>query len=546
MHRSGTSALAGLLQQAGVEFGSVARYSPHNRKGNREHPEIMALNEALLAHNGWRWDQTDGYLVKLQWNRSLAHWRDRIILAHRDEPLWGFKDPRTLLTLAFWLDGLQEHQVTLLATFRHPLAVAQSLQARHPQQLTISHGVSLWVLYNRLLAYWQQQTAVASLHFDLPAEAYTQAARRLLERCCHHALAPSAAPFFDPQLRHQQACDEAWHQVEPAASAVEAQLLYQQLLHHYRTQADLEHLEQRPFFDAPAQPPQLSIIVIFYNMRREAIRTLYSLTRYYQQNVNDLHYEIIALDNGSSQPLDRDHLAHLGSQIRYAYFPSAHPAPCAALNYGVRLARAARVMCLIDGARILSPGVIDQTMKAFQHYQNPFIYTLSMHLGAQPQNQSIQNGYNQAFEDGLLRDSGWEQAGYQLFDNAVPALSSGHGFYANLTESNCIALSKEAYHALGGFDERFISPGGGLANHDFFQRAVTTPTMQPVLLLGEASFHQFHGGVATNVALAEHPWPRFAAEYEQIRGYPYQEQAVQPEYFGRMNVWAQQSAGGKG
>jgi len=42
--------------------------------------------------------------------------------------LWGFKDPRTLLTLDGWLEALPE--VSLAATFRHPLSVAGSLQER--------------------------------------------------------------------------------------------------------------------------------------------------------------------------------------------------------------------------------------------------------------------------------------------------------------------------------------------------------------------------------------------------------------------------------
>jgi hypothetical protein len=42
-----------------------------------------------------------------------------------------------------------------------------------------------------------------------------------------------------------------------------------------------------------------------------------------------------------------------------------------------------------------------------------------------------------------------------------------------------------------------------------------------------------HGGVATNVPMEEHPWPTLEAEYEAIRGKPY-EPAVgrEPVYLG--------------
>ena len=66
-------------------------------------------------------------------------------------------------------------------------------------------------------------------------------------------------------------------------------------------------------------------------------------------------------------------------------------------------------------------------------------------------------------------------------------------------------------------------------------RAVTIiefAMVAPVMLLGEATFHQFHGGVATNVPRAEHPWARMAAEYEAIRGKPYANEGTRPDYAG--------------
>ena len=41
MHRSGTSCLAGSLQQAGLELGDVFTSNPFNKKGNREHRDVM-------------------------------------------------------------------------------------------------------------------------------------------------------------------------------------------------------------------------------------------------------------------------------------------------------------------------------------------------------------------------------------------------------------------------------------------------------------------------------------------------------------------------
>jgi len=98
--------------------------------------------------------------------------------------------------------------------------------------------------------------------------------------------------------------------------------------------------------------PIISIIINFYNMRREAERTLYSLTSGYQKGVDPEDYEVIAIDNGSTEPLDKDWVKSFGNNFRYVYFNSESPSPCAAMNYAVDLAGTEFITCCIDGARI--------------------------------------------------------------------------------------------------------------------------------------------------------------------------------------------------
>jgi hypothetical protein len=57
----------------------------------------------------------------------------------------------------------------------------------------------------------------------------------------------------------------------------------------------------------------------------------------------------------------------------------------------------------------------------------------------------------------------------------------------------------------------------------------------PVGVLGEGVFHQFHGGVATNVPLVEHPWESFDAEYRRLRGESFTPApSPEPLYVGSM------------
>jgi hypothetical protein len=279
--------------------------------------------------------------------------------------------------------------------------------------------------------------------------------------------------------------------------------------------------------------PRLSVIVVFHDMRREARRTLRTLAPSYQRNVLAGDYEILAVDNGSAAPLQPTDLDAAGdAAVVCRYEPAGAPSPCAAINRAAAAARGDYVMVCIDGARMLSPGIVRLALDALQARARPFVYTLGMHLGPRPQNESMLEGYDQSVEDTLLEGIGWEEDGYRLFGVSSLAYSSGGGFFGTLSESNCFALRRDDFLALGGMDERFESPGGGLVNLDFFNRVHALPGVVPVMLLGEATFHQFHGGVATNVPRSEHPWPRMAAEYRSIRGRDFAAEAFRPDYAG--------------
>lgn len=281
--------------------------------------------------------------------------------------------------------------------------------------------------------------------------------------------------------------------------------------------------------------PKLSVIVNFYNMPREAERTLYSLSTAYQQNIKACDYEVLAIDNGSTQALQAESVRSFGENFHYHYLQTNSVSPCKALNQATKLARGELVICCIDGARILSPNILSLSLQAAKLHEHPFIYTMSMHLGIKPQNISMSEGYNQQVEDQLLNTTDWRANGYQLFTISSTALSSGNGFFSKFAESNCFCMKKSDYLQLGGFDEAFTSKGGGLVNLDFFNRIHEDEHFYPILLLGEATFHQFHGGVATNVVMKNHPWDEMAAEYQGIRLKKFNTIYKQPTYFGSLD-----------
>ncbi len=276
----------------------------------------------------------------------------------------------------------------------------------------------------------------------------------------------------------------------------------------------------------------LSVVAVFFNMRREAEQTLYTLTRSYQQLGDETGYEVMVIDNGSSKPLDSSSIESFGADFRYHYAEADSPSPCAAINRFVSEARFEHVMVLIDGARMLSPGVIRWTMLALELFQHPFVYTIGMHLGPKPQNFLVSEGYGRADEDQLLQRADWKNNGYNLFKISTTALSSKQGFFSAPTESNCFALRKTDFIRAGLYRTQFRSRGGGLCNLEIFNRIHETQWIQPVMLLGEATFHQFHGGVATNVPMSQHPWQSMQKEYAGIVGEPWRNKSRPPTYLG--------------
>lgn len=283
--------------------------------------------------------------------------------------------------------------------------------------------------------------------------------------------------------------------------------------------------------EGPADSPDLSIVVVFHEMRREAERTLYSLSPSYQEDLEDLRYEVIAIDNGSAKPLGERFVERFGAPFRYEYRETESVSPASAVNFGVGLARGEFVGIIVDGARMASPGLISRSFEALKLFGRPAVFALSWHLGEQVQNVSMLSGYDQSVEDRLLDSVDWRTDGRRLFDISVLAQSSGRGFFGGVpTEFSWICLKKRQFEAIGGFDESFVSRGGGMVNHDFRNRLVASPEVRPVMILGEGVFHQFHGGVATNVPMDRHPQAEFRAEYERIKGGPY-EAVEAPEVF---------------
>jgi hypothetical protein len=196
MHRSGTSSLTGCLEQRGLYLGEVSQKNPFNSKGNRENSRVMELNNSVLEASGGRWDSPPDEMI---WTNDLAAERDALVASLKQSGAqhWGFKDPRTLLTLPFWEEVIPE--ISFVGTFRHPAAVAKSLNAR--SGMPLEQGLALWRKYNRrLLALWARNPFPV-VSFDAPPGEYIAAIDRAAA-VLGLGEPPSSGVFFEESLRH--------------------------------------------------------------------------------------------------------------------------------------------------------------------------------------------------------------------------------------------------------------------------------------------------------------------------------------------------------
>lgn len=211
MHRSGTSSLAGSLEEAGLHLGEVVTQAKHNQRGNRESLAIRDLNDRLLEHNGGAWDRPP---ASVAWDDDFRLQRATVIAAHAADWRWGFKDPRTLLTLAFWQEGLPD--LVLVGTFRHPLAVSASLERR--DGIATHTGLALWQAYNERLVAAHTKAPFPLLSFDLPADEYHAGVAAMAAALD----LPGQPGFFTEELRHHGPVDDA-------ALPTEVRALYEHL-----------------------------------------------------------------------------------------------------------------------------------------------------------------------------------------------------------------------------------------------------------------------------------------------------------------------------
>lgn len=289
-----------------------------------------------------------------------------------------------------------------------------------------------------------------------------------------------------------------------------------------------------PYTPPSKEKPVLSLIVMVYNMREQALKTLRSLSIPYQQGVTHTDYEVIVVENASTRNLEEHEVIAFGPNFRYIRRNEPSPSPVPSVNHAASQAQGEMIGLIIDGARMATPGLIHWTLTARRLHPDVIVSTPGYHLGPKLQQDSMLEGYDCHAEQALLDSVGWPVDGYRLFEISVLSGTSANGIFKPIGESNCLSMPRHIWDKLGGCDPRFTETGGGQVNLDLYKRACELEETLLVLLPGEGTFHQFHGGITTGTRdddrlaiMAAH-----FAQYTAIRGQPYSAPLKRAIYLG--------------
>jgi cephalosporin hydroxylase len=289
---------------------------------------------------------------------------------------------------------------------------------------------------------------------------------------------------------------------------------------------------------SPIDAIDLTVLVVFYNMRREAKRTLQSLSRAYQRDLDKIGYEVIAIENGSDpdQKLGATFVQSFGDEFRYIDMgDDARPSPAHALNVGIKEGRGRNFALMIDGAHVLSPSVLWFGLTGLKTYEPAIVATQQWYVGPGQQPDAMSDGYNQEDEDELFKRIAWPKDGYRLFE--ISHFVGERDWLDGMWESNCIFAPRSLLEQAGGLDEHFSMPGGGFANLDLYERLGSTPDVTVVSIIGEGSFHQVHGGVTTNLPGADDRQNRifgYREHFAELRGRRFRGPGKPIHYVGRI------------
>jgi GT2 family glycosyltransferase len=240
--RSGTSLVAGLLELLGVNLGPPGQMqepSGATPTGFREHRNVIQLNEEILSRFGGAWHHPPELQDRWEEDPGLDDLRGRaldLIGALGNRGQWGWKDPRTCLTLPFWQSLVPS--LACVVCLRHPLDAARSLafhaSAQRNLAAPLDDALDLWLRYTHdVLRHTEGKARAIVFPDDLVYDWHAELPRlaRFVGTVAEPDVEADVATFVDSALWHHRNVDVELDAQRPLAH--ESFRVYESLRREY-------------------------------------------------------------------------------------------------------------------------------------------------------------------------------------------------------------------------------------------------------------------------------------------------------------------------
>ena len=173
MHRSGTSAVAGILHHYGISMGkNLLAPSFDNPKGFYENEKITIFDDTeLFPALKTSWEDTKPIRIKdileMSPKKDLIQKAiDLINQEYQDKEIFGIKDPRMCVLFPFWEEIFLKLniEIKIIIPIRNPLEVAYSLYQRNI--IPIGQGLYLWAKHVLFAEYYSRKYDRVYISYD--------------------------------------------------------------------------------------------------------------------------------------------------------------------------------------------------------------------------------------------------------------------------------------------------------------------------------------------------------------------------------------------
>lgn len=205
MHRSGTSVVANWLIRCGFNLGAdLLGPATGNTEGHFEDRQILALHEQILRSNRISYQAAGP--VQLRFNACQRAKAEAIYEQRKQHPCWGWKEPRTCLTMKLWQQTIPDHRC--LVVFRDYRQVVDSFLRRKKKALKNRKSlVEKWIQH---IKYRWLERRAANRFLKVWMEYNRQIVAHLIEMDPANYLVFDESRLKDCDCRLIQHCTQQW------------------------------------------------------------------------------------------------------------------------------------------------------------------------------------------------------------------------------------------------------------------------------------------------------------------------------------------------